>query len=63
MIGHGGGIYSYRSVTNPLGLTWGCSVLSLIVLSALICFSMWVDSHGGLEDSPATISLNAELLG
>lgn len=62
MIGHGGGIYSYQSVTNPLGLTWGCSVLSLIVLSAF-AFACWVDSHGGLEDSPATISLNAELLG
>lgn len=36
MIGHGGGIYSYQFVTNPLGLTWGCSVLSLIVLSALL---------------------------
>lgn len=26
-------------------------------------FPCWVDSLGGLEDSPGTISLNAELLG
>lgn len=62
MIGCGGGIYSYHSVTNPLSLTWDCSVLSLIVLSGLL-LPCWVDSHGGLEDSPATISLNAELVG
>lgn len=39
-----------------------CSVFSLIVLSAF-AFPCWVDSHGGLEDFPATISLNAELFG
>lgn len=41
MIGHGGGIYSYQTVTTPLGLTWGCSVLSLVVLSAF-AFPCWV---------------------
>jgi hypothetical protein len=59
MIGHGGGIY-YHSLTNPLSLTWDCPVLSSIVLSGLLCR---VDSGGGLQDSSATISLNAELVG
>ena len=36
MIDHGGGIYSYHSLI-PWSLTWGCSVLSLIVLSGLLC--------------------------